>query len=97
MNTDIKTLHFNMHEDTRKYLDKKLERLEHAKDHIVDLLLSFNKDKLFKAEATLNFRWGVQAHLVEEDFDLNVAIDKLFDKIIHKVSKEKERIQDHKA
>jgi putative sigma-54 modulation protein len=96
MKTEIKAVHFNMREETREYLEKKLERLAYAKDLVVDLLFTFTKGKDFKAECTVNFRWGSQAHLVDEDFDLTAAIDKLVDKVEHKISKEKERIQEKK-
>jgi putative sigma-54 modulation protein len=96
MKTEIKSVHFNMREDTREYLDKKLERLAYAKDLITDLHFTFTKEKDFKAECTINFRWGSQAHLVEEDFDLMTALDKLVDKVEHKVSKEKEKVQEKK-
>lgn len=93
MNIDVKALRFEMDEDTRAYLDKKLEKVSFAKDHIVDLLLTFSRQKDFKGEATINFRWGVHAHLVEEGFEIDSVIDKLVDMIEHKISKEKEKIQ----
>jgi putative sigma-54 modulation protein len=96
MKTEIKSLHFAMRDETREYLERKLERLGYAKDLIVDIIFSFTKEKEFKAECTINFRWGSQAHLVEEDFDLVAAIDKLIDKVEHKISKEKEKVQEKK-
>jgi putative sigma-54 modulation protein len=96
MNTEIRTVHFTMHDSTREYLDKKLERIAYAKDLVTDLLFVFTKEKIFKAECTINFRWGSQAHLLEEDFELNESIDKLMDKVEHKISKEKEKVQEKK-
>lgn len=96
MNTEIKAVHFSMHEKSRAYLDKKLERLDYARDHVIDLLLTFTKEKAFKAEATINFRWGTQAHIMEDDFELEPAMDKLIDKVQQKISKEKEKVQEKK-
>ncbi len=96
MKVEVKAVHFNMHDSAREYLDKKLERIQYAKDLITDLLFTFTKEKTFKAEVTINFRWGPVAHLVDEDFELPPAIDKLMDKAEHKISKEKEKIQEKK-
>ena len=63
---------------------------------IVDLIFVITKDKEFKLEATVDFRWGLQAHMEERDFDLNPGIDKLMDRLEQKISKEKEKVQEHK-
>jgi putative sigma-54 modulation protein len=94
MNVEVKSVHFDLYDKTREYLDKKLERLAFAKDYLVDAIFTFTKEKDFKAEATLNFKWGLNVHMAEEDFDLNVAIDKLTDKVEHKIRKEKEKVQE---
>jgi putative sigma-54 modulation protein len=81
---------------SREYLDTKLERIEYAKDMIVDLIFVFTKDKDFKLEATVNFRWGTQAHVEERDYGLDAGIDKLVDKLEQKITKEKEKVQEKK-
>ncbi len=95
MTVDVRCVHFELSETSRAYLDAKLERIGYAKDMIVDLIFVITKDKDFKLEATANFRWGVQAHVEERDFELNAAIDKLVDRLEQKVSKEKEKVQEH--
>ena len=69
MTIDVRSVHFDLGEASRDYLDKKLERIGYAKDMIVDLIFVFTKEKDFKFEGTVNFRWGVQAHVEEHDFD----------------------------
>ena len=97
MNTEIKGIHLEVNDRIRDYVDKKLQRLDFAKDHIVDCLLSFAKEKhLFKLEATLNFRWGSSVHVGVDGFDLDQGIDLLFDKLEAKVEKEKSKIQEHR-
>jgi putative sigma-54 modulation protein len=96
MTVDVRSVHFDLSETSRAYLDLKLERIEYAKDMIVDLIFVMTKDKDFKFEATVNFRWGVQAHLEERDFEVNAAIDKLIDRLEQKISKEKEKVQERK-
>ena len=94
MNTEIKAVHFTLHDDAKEYINKKIERIRNAENMIVDLLVTVRKDKEFEAEATVNFRWGVSIHVKEKDFDLTPAIDKMMDKLEQKIIKEKEKVKD---
>jgi putative sigma-54 modulation protein len=96
MTVDVRSVHFDLGEKSRAYLDSKLERIGYAKDMIVDLIFIFTKEKGFKLEATANFRWGVQAHVEERDFDVNPGIDRLIDRLEQKIAKEKEKVQERK-
>lgn len=97
MNIDVRSVHFDLSDGSRKYLDSKLDRIGYAKDMIVDLLFVFTKDsKNYKCEVTANFRWGLQAHIQEPSFEINPGIDLLIDKLENKIIKEKEKIQDRK-
>jgi putative sigma-54 modulation protein len=97
MNIEIKAVHFTLHDDTREYLNKKIERIHNAENMIVDLLFTLTKDKDFGAEVTVNFRWGVSIHIKEHDFELNPAIDKLMDKLGIKITKEKEKVKEKRS
>jgi putative sigma-54 modulation protein len=94
MNTEIKAVHFTLHDDAREYLNKKIERIHNAENMIVDLLITIKKEKDFDAEATVNFKWGVSVHVKEEDFDITKAIDKMMDKLDTKITKEKEKVKE---
>ena len=94
MNTDIKSLHFSMDENTKEYLGKKLERIHHAENMMVDLIVTLKKEKDYIADATVNFRWGVSIHVKENDFELHAAIDKMIDKLESKITKEKEKVKE---
>ena len=94
MNTEIKAVHFNLHDDAKEYLNKKIERIHNAENMIVDLLFTLTKEKDFEAEATVNFRWGVSVHVKESDFELLTAIDKMMDKLNAKIIKEKEKVKE---
>jgi len=96
MTVDVRSVHFDLGDASREYLDKKLERIGYAKDMIVDLIFVFTKDKDFKLEVNTNFRWGTQAHLEEHDYDITGGIDRLFDRLEQKITKEKEKVQDRK-
>lgn len=94
MNIDVRSVHFDLSQASRDYLDTKIERIGYAKDMIIDLLFVFTKDsKDFKSEVTINFRWGLQAHLEERSFDVNTGIDILMDRLGQKITKEKGKIQ----
>jgi len=94
MNTEIKAVHFSLRDETKEYLEKKIERIRNAENMIVDLLFTLTKDKDFSAEVTVNLRWGVSIHLKESDFELDPAIDKLMDKLESKIAKEKEKVKE---
>ena len=94
MNTDIRAVHFSLHDDAREYLNKKLERIRNAENMIVDLLITIKKEKDFVCEATVNFRWGVRVHVQENDFELTKSMDKMIDKLEAKITKEKEKVKE---
>ncbi|MCD6342994.1 MAG: ribosome-associated translation inhibitor RaiA [Spirochaetaceae bacterium] len=98
MTVEVKGTHgYAPGENTKEYIDRKLKRLDHLKEHVADLHLSLDKlnSGEFKAESTIHFRWGAMGHIKVTDRDLFKALDLLFDKIETKVTKEKEKIQDH--
>ncbi|MCE5257363.1 MAG: ribosome-associated translation inhibitor RaiA [Spirochaetaceae bacterium] len=97
MKIDIRSVHFDLSEESKQYLMTKIERIGYAKDMIVDLMFVFSLDaKSYKLEATANFRWGVQAHIQENAFEINPGIDVLMDKLENKIVREKEKIQEKK-
>ncbi|RKX76963.1 MAG: ribosome-associated translation inhibitor RaiA [Spirochaetes bacterium] len=98
MTVEVKGTHgYAPGENTKEYIDRKLKRLDHLKEHVADLHLSLDKlnSGEFKAESTIHFRWGAMGHIKVTDRDLFKALDLLFDKIETKVTKEKGKIQDH--
>lgn len=96
MNVDIRGVHYDISDNTREHVDKKLKRLSYAEEHVVDLLITITHDKNgYVIEATVNFKWGKASHLKVETFDLFEGIDNLFNKLDNKIVKEKEKIQEH--
>ena len=94
MNTEVKAVHFSLSEETKEYIEKKMDRIHNAESMIVDLLFTLTKEKEFSAEVKVNLRWGLAIHLKETDFDLNPAIDKLIDKLDAKIAKEKDKVKE---
>ncbi len=96
MNIEIKGVHYDVSKNTKEHMEKKLKKLEYTKDIIIDLLFTITRVKNgYTVESNINFRWGVRVHLKVESFELFEGIDKLFEKIEHKVTKEKEKVQHH--
>ena len=94
MNREIKALQFNLNDEEKDYLKRKIDRIRNAENMIVDFIVTLKKEKDFCAEATINFRWGVSIHVKESDFELNAAIDKMMSKLEGKITKEKEKVKE---
>ena len=98
MNFELKGVHFDIKDETREFVLKKIERVDYARELIVDLLFTLTKERRdFKCEVNINFRWGLASHIKVRSYDLHEGLDKLIDKIDLKVKKEKSKIQDRKG
>lgn len=96
MKVDVKCVHFDMTQNVKDYLDKKIKRLGYAEDLIVDLMFTFTRDtKEYKLESNIHFRWGRSSHVGVDSFNITKGIDILLDKLDNKINKEKEKIQEH--
>ncbi len=96
MNVEVKGIHYSISDSTREFIDKKLEHISYAKDHIIDLLLTITKEKHgYKVDGNIHFRWGVSAHLSVETIELYEGIESFLHKLELKVRKEKEKVSAH--
>ena len=96
MNTSISAQGFTLDRDQTGLITKKLERIGYAENLIVDLILRVKEDKKFYFDATVNFRWGGNAHVASDDFDFAAALNKLMDVLDVKIKKEKDKAQEKK-
>jgi len=97
VNLEMKGVHFDLDDDTREFIRAKLEKIDFARDYIVDLRITMTKEKSdFVLEATIHFRWGSNSHISLREFELHPGLEKLVDKIDQKVRKEKDKITEHK-
>jgi putative sigma-54 modulation protein len=97
MTIEIRGVHYEITDDDRDLIDKKMEKISFAEEHLVSVHLAIIKEKAgFKFEATVHFRWGNQLFLHVNDFEIHEGLDKLFKKISVSVTKEKEKIKEHK-
>lgn len=96
MNVEIKGVHYDISDNTKERFQKKITRLSFAEEVLIDLLFSVRREKQgYVLDCQINFRWGTNAHLKVENHDLYKAIDSLFDKLETKITREKEKVQEH--
>lgn len=93
MTTSISAVGFTLSASNTELIETKLKRVAYADDLIIDLILHVKHEKDFKFETTVNFRWGVQAHVSSEDDDFAVALNKMVDVLDNKIKKEKDKVQ----
>lgn len=96
MNLEVKGVHFDVDDITKDMINKKLKRIGFAEDYIIDQLFTLTRTKNgFTCESNTNFKWGRSAHIRVDSIQLREGLDILFDKLELKISKEKDKIQDH--
>ncbi|WP_020612569.1 ribosome hibernation-promoting factor, HPF/YfiA family [Sediminispirochaeta bajacaliforniensis] len=97
MNLEIKGVHYDVSDSTKEFITKKLERVDFAKEYMVDLAITITKEKPgYTVEASVHFRWGHSSHVTAPPtHELYEGIEQMIDKLEHVVRKEKDRIKDH--
>lgn len=87
--------HVEITDSLRDYVDTKFTKLERHFDHINNVHVILNVEKLNqKAEATLHLKGG-EVFATSEHNDMYAAIDSLIDKLDRQVIKHKEKIKRH--
>jgi putative sigma-54 modulation protein len=95
---EIKGVHIDVEDETRELINAKMEKLEFASDYIVDLHFTLTREHPdYVAEVKLHLSWGHSSVIKVHAYDLHEAISALFDKLDHKIRKERDKITDHKA
>lgn len=87
--------HIELTSSLHDYVNSKFKRLARHFDHINNVYVVLNVEKLTqKAEATIHLN-GNEIFASSEDNDMYAAIDSLVDKLDRQVLKYKERIAQH--
>ncbi|MDG1121768.1 MAG: ribosome hibernation promoting factor [Glaciecola sp.] len=87
--------HVEITDSLRNYVDTKFEKLERHFDHINNVHVILNVEKIHqKAEAKLNLNGG-EVFATSEHSDMYAAIDGLIDKLDRQVIKHKEKLLRH--
>lgn len=98
MNLEIRGVHYHISEATHDFIEKKLHRLDFAKEYIVDLTITVTKESHgYKVDGKAHFRWGVVVVVEEEAHELYGAIEIMLDKLEQAVRKEKKKKIDKKV
>lgn len=87
--------HVEITDSLRDYVDTKFTKLERHFDHINNVHVILNVEKLSqKAEASLHLK-GAEVFAESEHTDMYAAIDGLVDKLDRQVIKHKEKMKRH--
>mgnify|MGYP001482040252 FL=1 len=87
--------HVEITDSLRNYVDTKFTKLERHFDHISNVHVILNVEKLNqKAEATVHLS-GAEVFASAENTDMYAAIDSMVDKLDRQVIKHKEKLKKH--
>jgi len=87
--------HVEITDSLRNYVDTKFSKLERHFDHISNVHVILNVEKLSqKAEATMHLS-GAEVFASSENTDMYAAIDSMVDKLDRQVIKHKEKLKRH--
>ena len=87
--------HVDITDSLRNYVDTKFSKLERHFDHISNVHVILNVEKLNqKDEATMHLS-GAEVFASSEDPDMYAAIDSMIDKLDRQVIRHKEKLKRH--
>ena len=95
MQINLTGQHVEITDSLRNYVDTKFSKLERHFDHISNVHVILNVEKLNqKAEATVHLS-GAEVFASSENTDMYAAIDSMVDKLDRQVIKHKEKLKKH--
>ena len=95
MQISVTGRHLDVTDSLRNYVHTKFEKLERHFDHVTDVHVILDLEKLSqKAEATVQVS-GARLFAEDEHEDMYAAIDGLVDKLNRQVMKHKEKLKSH--
>lgn len=97
MNLEIKGVHYDVSTTTREFITRKLEKIDFARDYIIELHITITKEKPgYTVESNVHFRWGHTSHVkAAPNHELYEGIEQMIDKLEHVVRKEKDKMKEH--
>lgn len=94
MNITFRGIGFNVVDEDREFLEKKLKKLAFAEEYLLDLELTAKKETKgigFHLDAILHFAWKKEKAVSQDCYELYEGIEKIADKIQSVAKKEKEK------
>lgn len=95
MNLNIRTIKCSASEETKNFIDKKLQKLDFAKDYLLDLDLVIKRETVgqgFHIESQMHFKWGTIKQVSCDCYELYEGIETIVDKIESVTRKEKSKV-----
>jgi putative sigma-54 modulation protein len=88
--------HLEITDSLRSHINNKLEKIERHFDNVTDVHVILSIEKLMqKAEATVNFN-GVKLFAEDHQEDMYSAIDDMVSKLDRQITKQKEKLTNHR-
>ena len=84
MNLNVRGIHYQISDETREFLDKKLAKLDFADSYLHDLDIHI--------DAKLHFSWGTVKVVSYDCYELYEGIEMIADKIEAAARKEKGKV-----
>lgn len=95
MQINLSGHHVEVTDSLRDFVNTKFAKLERHFDHINNVYVVLNVEKLNQiAEATVHLNGG-EIHAKSDNQDMYAAIDSLIDKLDRQVLKHKEKLKQH--
>ncbi|AIJ29806.1 MULTISPECIES: HPF/RaiA family ribosome-associated protein [Borreliella] len=93
MEPKIQAVNFNLNENEKVFILKKLKKFDtHIKKHVENLKITIKKEReLFEFDAHANFNWGKIIHIREDGKILLNLIESSIEKLYKTAIKEKEK------
>jgi putative sigma-54 modulation protein len=95
MNLTVRGIRYNPSDETKAFLDKKLQKLQFAEDYLHDLDIVITRETVgqgFHLDAMLHFSWGSVKMVGYDCYELYEGIEMLADKIEAAARKEKGKV-----
>ncbi len=97
MQINLTGRHIDITDSLSDYVTSKMERIERHFDHVTNIHVSLDVEKLRqKAEASFHIS-GHDIFAEAENEDMYAAIDSLVDKLDRQLLKHKEKMKDHRS
>ncbi|NCD06265.1 MAG: ribosomal biogenesis protein [Spirochaetia bacterium] len=99
MNITVKGVHYNPSDETKEFLNKKLEKINFADSSIQDLEIVMLREKVgqgFHVDAHMHFNWGTRKTIGLDCYELYEGIELIVDKISTAARREKGKVKNHK-
>ncbi len=95
MNLTVKGIRYNPSDETKEFLDKKLQKLHFADEYLHDLDIVITRETVgqgYHLDAKLHFTWGAVKMVSYDCYELYEGIEIMADKIEAAARKEKGKV-----